>query len=187
MPLPLFLPDKNTFHMPKPEKKTVIEQATPEQEQELLKVVENKPDIVELRGKKVKVYYMRPITKLKITDIIVADENDSQVNCKVAAAVVLNTGFKIWLWWWFLWRWFYYVKEYTDAELLPLIQTAKKKVQLEEYFATTILLTEMKETAKMMTRAEVERIRAESFMEQRGQSRKSTSTSQNPSSSSSDS
>ena len=66
------------------------------------------------------------------------------------------------------------MREYTDGELLPFIDLCKKKVGVEEYCMITIYLTEMKDTMKSMTREEVNRIRQESFMAQRGLSEKST-------------
>ena len=79
---------------------------------------------------------------------------------------------KILFFYWFLWRWFFYVMQYSDEELLPLIETGKKKVRVEGYCACTILLTEMKDTVKSMTREEVNRIRQESFMALRGRQEK---------------
>jgi hypothetical protein len=79
-------------------------------------------------------------------------------NCKVAACIVLNGLWPIKLRYWFLWRWFYYVKEYTDEQLAPLLEEGKKKVPVEAYYEATILAIGMKDTMMAMTRAEVERI-----------------------------
>mgnify|MGYP000113932552 FL=1 len=48
------------------------------------------------------------------------------MNSKCAAAIVLNGYWKILFFYWFLWRWFFYVMQYSDEELLPLIETGKK-------------------------------------------------------------
>ena len=62
------------------------------------------------------------------------------------------------MWWWALWRWYFYVRQYSEAELLPLIELSKKKVPLETYLTATIYLTAMKDTVMQMTRKEAETI-----------------------------
>jgi hypothetical protein len=79
-------------------------------------------------------------------------------NCKVAACIILNGLWSIKLRYWFLWRWFYYVREYTDEQLAPIIEEGKKKVPVEAYYESTILAIGMRDTMMAMTRAEVERI-----------------------------
>ena len=161
-------------------KKKTVEEATTEQEKALNSIVENKKDIVKIRGRKFRISWMRNRTRRKVTDILLEEKEEDKVSAKCAAALVLNGYFKIKFFYWLLWRWFYYVKQYSDKELLPLVDMCKKKAQLEDYFLITIYLTEMRDTIKSMTREEVNRIRQESFMAQRGQSGKSTPVSPNP-------
>lgn len=151
-----------------------IEQPGLDAERELNDIVNNSKDIVTIRKRKWKVGWMRNRAKRKMTDILLNEKEDDKVNSKCAAALLLNGYFKIFFFYEILWRWFYYVKQYSDEELLPVIELCKKKVQVEAYCATTILLTEMKDTIMIMTREEVSRIRQESIMAQRGRSEKNT-------------
>ena len=103
-----------------------------------------------------------------------SEMDESKVNCKVAALFRLNGFFMIHLFYWLVWRWMYYVKEYRNEELLPYLAECKKKVGLESYIYTTILVTGMKDTVMSMTREEVEHIQAELAMGQHGVSAKNT-------------
>lgn len=157
-----------------------VEKATIEQEQLLNSVVEDKKDIVEIRGRKFRIGWLRNRARRKLTDIVLNEKDDSKVSSKCSAALVLNGYFKIKFFYWFLWRWFYYVMQYSDKELLPLVELCKKKVQVEDYCIITISLTEMRDTIKAMTREEVSRILQGNFMGQRGLSEKNTPVSLNP-------
>ena len=151
-----------------------INQPNKEEEKLLNDIVENRKDEIVLRGRKWKVGWMHNRAIRKVTDIQFYEKDERKVSSKCAAALLLNGYWKILFFYWFLWRWFFYVMQYSDRELIPVIALCKKKVQVEEYCAVTMLLTEMKDTIMMMTREEVERIRQESFMAQRGRSVKST-------------
>lgn len=153
-------------------KKKAVNPPTEKEEALLDSIVENSKDTVEIRGRKWHVEWMRNGTKRKVTHIMLTEKEDDKVNSKCAAAIVLNGYWKILFFYWFLWRWFFYVMQYSDEELLPLIETGKKKVRVEGYCACTILLTEMKDTVKSMTREEVNRIRQECFMALRGRQEK---------------
>ena len=138
-----------------------IEQVNDEQQKKLNAVVDDSVDIVYVRGKKVRVKWMRNYAIRKVTDILLGDHgHENMVNCKCAAAMVLNGYWSIKLCWWLLWRWYYYVKQYRDSELSELIEVGKKKVDVESYYLTTTYLTAMKDTMMAMTRKEVERFLA---------------------------
>lgn len=154
--------------------KKIVMPSTEEEEKQLDDIVSEKKDAVTVRGRKFMVGWLRNGTKRKITHIMLSDGDDDKVNSKCAAAIVLNGYWKILLFYWALWRWFYYVKQYSDGELLPLIEAGKKKVRVEDYCVCTILLTEIKDTVKAMTREEVNRIRQESFSGRHGRPEKST-------------
>lgn len=149
-------------------KRKIINTPDTSDEIELNSIVENKKDVVILRGKKWKVGWIRNRALRKITDIQLNEKDDSKISSKCAAALLLNGYWKILFFYWIVWRWFFYVSQYSNEELLPVIILCKKKVQLEEFCAVTILLTEMKDTVMAMTREEVDRIRRESFTAQRG-------------------
>lgn len=139
----------------------VKRQPTIEEERLLNSVVEDEVSRVDVRGTTYKLKYMRNATIRKITDVMLKDGDDSKVSSKCAALMVLNGYFKIKFFYWFLWRWFYYVKQYLEIELHPLIDEGKKKVRAEDYYINTIFLIGMKDTMIAMTREEAERFRQE--------------------------
>ena len=139
----------------------VKRQPTIEEERLLNSVVEDEVSRVAVRGTTYKLKYMRNATIRKITNVMLKDGDDSKVSSKCAALMVLNGYFKIKFFYWFLWRWFYYVKQYLEIELHPLIDEGKKKVRAEDYYINTIFLIGMKDTMIAMTREEAERFRQE--------------------------
>lgn len=139
----------------------VTREPNTDEQRELNNVAENKATEVKVRNRTYKLRYMRNCTIRKITDIMLSDEDDSKVSSKCAAAMILNGFFKIHLFYWFLWRWFYYVMQYMEYELHPLIEEGKKKVRAEDYYINTIFLIGMKDTMIAMTREEAERFRQE--------------------------
>lgn len=172
----------------------VPKEPTEEQEREEASIVRNAPSIVKLRDKDVKIYWMHNETKAKITDIFleeVPESEERKVLNKAAAAILLDGPNCYWtlsflggLIWKIKWRWMYYVKGYSDTELLPIIAEGKKKIPLAAFLSATMLLTEMKDTMMMMSRREVRRFQAERYMERLGQQGKSTNASPNADSSS---
>ena len=90
------------------------------------------------------------------------------MSAKCAAIIVLNGYWSIKLWYWLVWRWFYYVKQYTEEEYSPLMMMCKKKLGAENYFLLTTLMIGIKDTMMAMTRKETERILREQNQVQRG-------------------
>ena len=151
-----------------------ITQPTENDERQLNSVMDDGVDYVMVRGKRWAVRWIRNRAKRKVTDIFLNEKEEDKVAAKCTAALRLNGYFKIKFFYWILWRWYYYVRQYSEAELLPFIEMCKKKVQLTEYFVAIILLTEMKDTMMMMTRAEAEHIRQGSNGAQHGTQVKNT-------------
>lgn len=144
-------------------KKKII-QPNDEEQRELLSVMLNNVDYCELRGKKIGLRWTTGETLKKITSVMLDKEGDeSKVSCKCAAAIILRGWFKIKLFYWLLWRWFYYVKGYGDHELKPLIELAQKKTPVTQYYEVMTLLTGLKITKEIMTREEVQRIQTGQF------------------------
>lgn len=139
----------------------VKRQPTIEEERVLNSIVEDEVSEVVVRNTTYRLKYMRNATIRKITDVMLKEGDDSKVSSKCAALMVLNGFFKIKFFYWFLWRWFYYVKQYLEIELHPLIDEGKKKVRAEDYYINTIFLIGMKDTMIAMTREEAERFRQE--------------------------
>lgn len=126
------------------------------EERELFGAAENETDYIELRGKKIGLRDLGGFAKRKISKILLKEGGDEfAVGCKCLAAAILNSYFRIkWLWW-ILWRWYYYMRNYTDSELTDAICVIKKKVASGSYFFNTTLLIGMRETMMSMSREEV--------------------------------
>lgn len=143
-----------------------INQPSLEEQTLLTEVRENSVDVVMLRNTKVSMKWIRACVRRKISNVILNETDDSKVGAKCAAIAVLNGFFAINFFYWFLWRWFYYVKQYTDEEYIPLMSLCKKKLGAENYYLLTILVTGMKDTMMAMTRKETELILHEQKLEQ---------------------
>lgn len=154
-----------------------VEQPTDAQQREYLSLRDNDPTIVHIIGKK-KAYKLRwlrngQLEKLsrllvhkKPTDnddaeaIDTLEEivEDAKLACKASAIYLLDGRFKLKFKYWFLWRWFYYIKEYSAIDLLEILEVGKKKIPLTQFFLITMSLTEARGTLMMMTTKEAERI-----------------------------
>lgn len=84
--------------------------------------------------------------------------SDQKLACKVAAIFLLDGYWKMRLKYWFMWRWFYYVRQYSTFELEQVIEEGKKKVPLEQFLKVTMYLTGARDTLMMMRMEEAERI-----------------------------
>ena len=121
----------------------------PEDEKLLNDVMEDSVDYVEVRGKKYGISWLKRGTIRKFTSTMQKSGNDDKISCQCAAAIILNGYWKIKFFYPFLWRWFFYIKQYGDHELMKVIAVGKKKIPVEDYLTATIYLTAMKDT--MMT------------------------------------
>jgi len=158
-------------------KEKVIKEATSEDRKALLSVTENQSDEVTVRGKTFRVRWMHPSTTDWISALMEKDGNDSKVLAQCAALIVLNGFWRSHLFYWLLWRWFYYVKQYNAEELTPLFDMAQKKTAqaaAPAYLNAMILLTALNTLKKQTTKAEAERTLRELRMGNDGKSPKST-------------
>lgn len=151
-----------------------MEQASLELQQELNKVAQGDPVKVEIPGTKklfnrkkcrtVTVDYLCNETIRLITNVSLDKRTDTrhemQQAAKVAALIVLNGFFKIKLLYWFVWRWYFFVRQYKAEQLMPIIEEGKKKLPQIGFLMNTTLIANMRDTIKAMTRAEVGRIQA---------------------------
>jgi hypothetical protein len=94
-----------------------------------------------------------------MTSVALEKCKDDTLSAKTAALIVLNNYWKIKCFYPILWRWFFYVKEYTDEQLSEILATGKKKVPYIPFLTNTILVTGMRDTMMTMTKEEAERIR----------------------------
>ncbi len=141
---------------------------------ELNSIIENLPDFVRVRKKTYKIKWLHPVTIRKINQIILKEGNDNRTSHQAASCIILNNFFKLKFIYPFLWRWFYYIKQYTEADLTEVIAVGKKKIPLQSYYVNTILMTDMKDTTMAMTKKEAYSIRQEHVTAQSGSSQKST-------------
>lgn len=155
-----------------------IEQPGLQWQQALDAIISDTGTDVEIPGtkKKVHISWMRNGTMRKLSHMLATDpDNDKswKLNTKIAAVVILNSWWKVKFLYWILWRWMYYVKEYTQAQLLPIVMEGKKKVPSDAYFVNTTLLTAMRDTMMTMTREGANRGQAARAGEQPSASAKS--------------
>lgn len=127
-----------------------------DEERVLFGAVENQTDYVIVRNKRMGFRDLCGWGRHKITKILLKENGDEfAISCKCLAAARLNGYFSIKLYWWFLWRWYYYVRLYTDSELSDAISLIKKKVAPGSYLLNTTFLIGMRETMMQMNREEV--------------------------------
>ena len=90
------------------------------------------------------------------SDVMDAILEDNRLACKAAAIIILDGYWKIKFRYWWLWRWFYYVRQYDNIQLHDILEVGKKKVPLNQFFATIMSLTEAKDSLMRMRAKEVE-------------------------------
>lgn len=168
-------------------KEPKIAQPTAEEQRGYQSVLDNSPTVVKIpyTNKKYKIHWLRHCQTRKLSRLLLhkqVTENkdeaiqtwskskevieDSKLACKASAIFILDGMFKLNFFYWFLWRWFYYVKQYNYEQMSPILITGKKKVPLMQYFKTTTLLIGVKDTLLQMTTREVEHILQELGTEQ---------------------
>lgn len=161
-----------------------LSQPTLDDERALEGIVDNDKEYVAIRGKRFGFRDLNGWGLHKISKIMVKEgENELSVGCKCLAAAYLNGYFKIKFFWWILWRFYMYVRQYTDLEISEAVALIKKKAiaALAVYSLNTTLLTETRETVMKMNRAEAKAILQELSTARPGKSAKSGNGSQNPS------
>jgi len=141
-------------------KEKIVKEATHEDEKQLVSLTKNQKDIITVRGRNYKIGWMHPAVCDWISSLMVKEGNDNKILSQASALILLNGFWKCHLFYWIVWRWFYYVKQYNALELTPFINTAQKKTVQEAavaYLNATVLLTALSTTKKQMTKAEAER------------------------------
>ncbi len=182
--------------MAKEVKEQVLEQPSLDAQQLYLALVNNDADEVEiLRTKKrykirwLKNGQLERLTRLllhaeskekkKTTGSEVFDEirDDLKLACKAAAIIILDGYWKLKFRYWYLWRWFYYVRQYDNIQLDPILDMGKKKVPQMQFYRTIMSLTEARDSVMRMRAKEVEATLQELSMAQRSQTESSGSIS----------
>ena len=173
-------------------KEPIISQPTDEEQRDYVSLRDNDATIVRILGTK-KTYKLRWVKKgqlVKLSRLLVhkgdtdnADKEsddvlnmiiaDSKLACKASAIYILDGYWKLLFLYPFLWRWFYYVKQYDDIQLKDLLEKGKKKVRQTEFFIVTMSLIGAKATLMTMRAKEVEAFLHAQDTEQRSQQQKS--------------
>lgn len=173
-----------------------IEQPTEAEQREYKSIVEDTPTEVGIlrTGKKYRIRWIKNGAIEKLSKLLIhAGDTDNAANagpnvyeaicadaklaCKAAALFVLNGYWGIKFKYWFLWRWYYYVRQYDSIQLQPILAVGKKKLPLIQFYGTTTLLTGVKDTLMQMRTAEAERILQEQALAQYSSSASAGSTS----------
>ena len=154
-----------------------IEQPDIESERLLEGMIDNSVDYVSAEGHKHRyaIRWLKGFTRHKMTEVILGEDNDDKCSCMMAALIILNDFWKIKLFYPIYWRWLYYVRQFGEEELVPILLMGKKKVPQMQYLLVTTLAIGMKDTIMTMTKKETERFLREHLLEQQAQSRRGTS------------
>ena len=186
-PLSFGRESKNT-NMGKKNEEPDVRQPSLEAQREYASLVGNDVSMVRIRGKAYKMRWLKKGQIAKLGRVLIDKEStdgektlgnlekvvsDGKKACKAAAIYLLDGYWKLKLNYWWLWRWFYYVKQYEDIELREVLEEGKKKVPLQQFLLTTMSLTGAGDTLMMMRTEEAERILRELSSEQPSQEQKS--------------
>lgn len=141
-------------------KSKILQDPSAEAQKEQRDIVRNEKTAIEVRGTTFRIGGIYNDTLDWITDILTYEKDDKRITAKCAAAAWLNGYFRLRLFWWAVWRWFYYVKQYTDSELQPIIAECKKKADSEQfmYLLNIMSLTDLKTTSMTRTMKEAQPI-----------------------------
>ncbi len=159
----------------KKEEEEKLEQPSLDAQQIYLSLINNDADEVGIlrTKKKYKVRWLKNAQLEKLTrlllhkktideqtttgsDVMDAILEDNKLACKAAAIIILDGFWKMKFRYWLLWRWFYYVRQYDNIQLHEILEVGKKKVPLNQFYATIMSLTEAKDTLMRMRAKEVE-------------------------------
>ena len=167
-------------------KEPKINQPNRDEQREYVSLRDNDATIVSISGtkKKYKLRWLRngQIEKLSrllirksstddkdkdMDEILNAVLFDAKLACKTAAIYILDGYWKLKFRYWYLWRWFYYIRQYDNKQLQDLLNEGKKKVPLTQFLELTMSLTEARATLMTMRTEEAERILQELASEHR--------------------
>lgn len=165
-----------------------VDQPSLDMQQLYLSLISNDPVEVEVlrTNKKYKIRWLKNGQLEKLTRLLLhkkkIDEDkttgsnvmdaileDAKLACKAAAIIILDGYWKLKFRYWFMWRWFYYVRQYDNIQLSKILEVGKKKVPLQQFYGTIMSLTEAKDSLMRMRTEEVEAILQEQSMVERSQ------------------
>ena len=145
------------------------------------------PFLVKLGSKMHKVRYMKGKSRDMISylhvsqkiidsddpkEILKAMRHNERIHAKVIAVMLLNSFWRIKLFYWIYWRWIFHTySEYDFFQVLPTVMEANGN---EFFFQNTVLLSAMNTLKMRMTKEEAERLLAEPASEKKPVSSKSS-------------
>ena len=159
------------------EKEPKIEQPNIDAQRAYASIRDNDATVVQILGtrKKYKIRWLKNGQIEKLSRLLIRKEDtddkdgqkesaldsiltDTKLGCKAAAIAVLDGYWKIKFRYWYLWRWFYYIRQYDNAQLQPILDEIKKKVPLSQFLIATMSLTGARVTLMNMRTEEAEAI-----------------------------
>lgn len=139
-----------------------IEQPSSQLQEILDTVLEQEPTVYKFRGRTHKMGWLGNMTIRKFTHISLKEKDIHKRNVKLCAALRVDSLFA-----WFRplvyaikWRYYYYVIDLPDTEVLRVLDAAKKKSPQDASTLITILSTGLQDTRMSMMRKEVSAIPA---------------------------
>ena len=153
-----------------------IEQPSVESQREYASIVDNTPTVVHVlhTRKKYKIRWLKNGQIERLSRLLIrkgatdnedgrndspldAIKTDSKIACKAAAVIVLDGYWKLKFRYWYLWRWYYYIRQYDNIQLQAILDEGKKKVPLMQFLMTITSLTGARATLMNMRMEEAER------------------------------
>ena len=135
-----------------------IEQPNNQLQDILDSVLSEEPTEYVFRGKHRKLGWIKKGAARKFSHVVMKEKNESKRNAKICAVVILNNFWKILFAYWFLWRYYYYIIDLDDVEVLRVLEIEKKKIQSTASALITILATAMTDLTMTMTKKEAQHI-----------------------------
>lgn len=152
-----------------------VRQPSVEAQREYKSLTDNDATVVHIRKRAYKLRWLKKGQIAKLGRVLIDKKNtdnedgakasdfeqvvmDGKKACKAAAIYLLDGYWKLRVWYWLVWRWFYYVKQYDDMELHEVLEEGKKKVPVQQFLITTMSLTGAGDMLMTMRTEEAERI-----------------------------
>ena len=153
-----------------------MKQPTIQSRKEYIDIVNDAPTIVQIGKRKFKMHWIKPYTLERLTDVWierdlasakVSEANDVPKDLlkepyfafKEAALMILNNDIKIRLFYPLFWRWL--AHRYSEAQIVPVISTGKKKLPVMAHYETMAYSMDMRTDVMMMTKKEAAQYQAE--------------------------
>ena len=91
---------------------------------------------------------------------------DAKLACKASAIIILDGYWKLKFNYWWLWRYFYYIKQYDNIQLEPILSAGLNATPYISFLKTMSILVNQKTTQMRMTRKEAEKVMQEMSIRQ---------------------